>query len=225
MRFSDRGDAGRRLAQELGKYADADAVVLGLARGGIAIGFEIALGLRAPLEVVLVRKIGVPWQRELAAGAIVDGSTPEQFIDENLISLLSIPRSYLGAEIERERKEIERRRRLYTRGRAPIEIKDRTAIVVDDGIATGSSMRVALRAIRRREPARLVLAVPVAASDSLSVLRAEADEAVCLHVTDDLGAISMFYHDFHDVDDAEVTELLDRAQQALTRTEGEDPTR
>jgi putative phosphoribosyl transferase len=225
VRFSDRRDAGRRLAQELRKYADADAVVLGLARGGVAIGFEIAVGLRAPLEVILVRKIGVPWQRELAAGAIVDGSTPEQFIDESLISLLSISRSYLEAEIERERKEIERRRRLYTRGRPPIEIRDRPAIVVDDGIATGSSMRVALRAIRRREPARLVLAVPVAASDSLSVLRAEADETVCLHATNDLEAISVFYYDFHDVDDAEVTALLDQAQQALVRSEGPDPTR
>jgi putative phosphoribosyl transferase len=220
VRFADRRDAGRRLAQELSKYADADAVVLGLARGGIVIGFEIAVKFRAPLEVVLVRKIGVPWQRELAAGAIVDGNTPEQFLDESLVSLLAIPRSYLEAEIERERTEIERRRRVYARGRPPVEIKDRTAIVVDDGIATGSSMRVALRALRHRQPARLVLAVPVAATDSLAMLRAEADEAVCLHTTDDLGAISMFYDDFHNVDDAEVTKLLDRAQRALARHEG-----
>jgi putative phosphoribosyl transferase len=217
VRFADRRDAGRRLAQELRKYADADAVVLGLARGGIAIGFEIAVELLAPLEFVLVRKIGVPWQRELAAGAIVDGSTPEQFIDESLVSLLAIPRSYLEAEVERERQEIERRRRIYAGGRAPVEIKDRTAIVVDDGIATGSSMRVALRALRRRKPARLVLAVPVAAADSLAVLREEADETVCLHAADDLGAISMFYDDFHNVDDAEAIDLLDRAQKALVR--------
>ena len=214
MHFADRAEAGRRLARELQHFAGERPVVLGLARGGLPVGYEIALALRAPLDAVLVRKIGVPWQRELALGAIVDGETPDQVIDQGLVDMLSIPRAYVEEEIARQSQEIKRRRRLYTKGRLRVEVKGKTAIVVDDGIATGASMQVTLGAIRRRQPKRLVLAVPVAAPDSLAMLRPLADETICLHSPTDLGAISLFYDDFHNVEDEEVISLLDRAEKA-----------
>jgi len=215
MWFADRVEAGRLLAQRLLHLSGQRPVVLGLARGGIPIGYEVALALNAPLDVVLVRKIGVPWQPELALGAIVDGATPECVIDQRLVAQLSVPQTYLDEEIARQQKEIERRRKIYTKGRPPIEIKESTAIVVDDGIATGASMRVALRALRRRQPRRLVMAVPVAAPDSMELLRPDADEVLCLDAPEDLGAISLFYGDFHGVEDEEVIALLERANKAI----------
>ncbi len=215
MWFADRAEAGKLLARKLLHLADRKPVVLGLVRGGVPIGYEVALVLHAPLDVVLVRKIGVPWQRELALGAIVDGAAPERVIDEGLVDLLSIPQGYIDEEIARQSKEIERRRKLYTKDRPPVSIKGATAIVVDDGIATGASMRVALHALRRREPAHLVLAVPVAAPDSLASLRDEADEVVCLDAPAHLGSIGEFYGDFHGVEDEEVIALLNKARKAL----------
>jgi putative phosphoribosyl transferase len=215
MYFANRTDAGRRLARELQRFGPEKPVVLGLARGGVPVGYEIALALRAPLDVLLVRKIGVPWQPELAAGAIVDGPRLDRVIDEQLVAMLAIPQDYLDKEVARQAEEIERRREVYFKGRVPLEIANRTAIVVDDGIATGASMRAVLRALRRRSPARLILAVPVAPPDTIASLRAEADEIVCLATPADFGAISIFYADFHQVDDEEVVACLDRAAKAL----------
>ncbi len=214
MIFPDRSEAGRRLARELLRFSREKPVVLGLARGGVPIGCEIALALHAPLDVLLVRKIGVPWQPELAAGAIVDGSRVDSVIDQNLVAMLAIPQDYLAQEMARQAGEIERRRKVYFRGRQPIEIAGRSVIVTDDGIATGSSMRAVLLALRRRSPARLILAVPVAPPDSIAGLNAEADEIVCLATPSEFGAISLFYGDFHQVDDAEVVACLDRAANA-----------
>jgi putative phosphoribosyl transferase len=154
-------------------------------------------GLGAPLDVVLVRKIGVPWQTELAVGAVTDGPSPEVFIDEDLAKALDIPEGYLQDETARQLAEIERRRKSYCAGRPPIDVTGRTAIVVDDGIATGATMRVALRAVRRRNPAHLVLAVPVAPPETLAQFRNEADEAACLETPFMLGAIGFYYRDFH----------------------------
>jgi putative phosphoribosyl transferase len=213
MKYADRRDAGRRLAGKLAHLKDRRPVVLALPRGGVAIGFEIAQILDAPLDVVLVRKIGVPWQPELALGAVTDGATPETFIDRELATSLEIPEDYIKTETTQQLQEIERRRKSYCADRPPIEIAGRAAIVVDDGIATGATMRVALRAVRRRGPAWLVLAVPVAPPDTLDAFRAEVDEVVCLQTPAALGAIGFYYRDFHQMSDAEVTDLLARAQR------------
>jgi putative phosphoribosyl transferase len=213
MKFADRYAAGRQLAATLAHLKDRAPVVLALPRGGVAVGFEIARALGAPLDIVLVRKIGVPWQPELALGAVTDGGSPETFIDEDLAKALDIPESYVQEETTRQLEEIERRRRSYCAGRPPIAITGRAAIVVDDGIATGATMRVALRSLRRRNPAHLVLAVPVAPPETLAELRKEADETVCLEMPDMLGAIGFYYRDFHQMSDAEVTDLLARAAQ------------
>ena len=213
MKFADRYAAGRQLAATLPHLKDRAPVVLALPRGGVAVGFEIAQALGAPLDIVLVRKIGVPWQPELALGAVTDGASPETFIDEDLAKALDIPESYVQEETARQLEEIERRRRSYCAGRSPIAITGRAAIVVDDGIATGATMRVALRSLRRRNPAHLVLAVPVAPPQTLAELRKEADETICLEMPAMLGAIGFYYRDFHQMSDAEVTDLLARAAQ------------
>src|SRR6516165_5620807 len=211
MKFADRAAAGRQLAAQLERFNNRAPVVLALPRGGVAVGFEIAQALNAPLDIVLVRKIGVPWQSELALGAVTDGASPETFIDRDMAAVLDIPESYVQEATVRQLDEIERRRRTYCAGRTPLEITGRTAIVVDDGIATGATMQVAIRAVRRRGPARLVLAVPVAPPDTLAALGREADEAVCLETPIGLGAIGFYYRDFHQLSDAEVTDLLARA--------------
>ena len=208
MLFRDRNDAGRQLAARLASFRGSDPVVLALPRGGVPIGAEIARTLDAPLDVVLVRKIGVPFQPELALGAIVDGEAPELLIDDQLMTVLAIPERYVEQQRERQLKEIERRRRLYLEGRPPAAVAGRTAIVVDDGIATGYTMRAALRAIRRRAPRRLVLAVPVAPAETIAALAAEVDEIICLSTPDPFGAIGQFYADFRQIDDAEVVALL-----------------
>jgi putative phosphoribosyl transferase len=211
MKFEDRGDAGRRLADRLANLKDAQPVILALPRGGVAIGFEIARALDAPLDIVLVRKIGVPWQLELALGAVTDGASPQTFIDRDLATSLDVPESYIKEETARQLEEIERRRKSYCEGRPVLEIAGRTAIVVDDGIATGATMRVALQAVRHRGPSRLVLAVPVAPPDTLAALGEGADETFCLEMPIGLGSIGFFYRDFHQMSDAEVTDLLARA--------------
>ena len=211
MKFMNRGEAGRQLADKLLHLKDRQPVVLALPRGGVAVGFEIARALDAPLDIVLVRKIGVPGQPELALGAVTDGASHETFIDRHLAASLDVPDSYIDGESARQLEEIERRRKLYCEARPPPEIAGRTAIIVDDGVATGATMRVALQAVRRRGPARLVLAVPVAPPDTLAALLESADEAVCLETPVGLGAIGFYYHDFHQMSDAEVTDLLGRA--------------
>ena len=211
--FQDRSDAGRKLAAKLLHLKDQKPVVLALPRGGVPVGFEIARALDAPLDLVLVRKIGVPWQQELALGAVTDGDDPELFVDRRLVLEWAISDAYISLEARRQLKELERRRHAYGAGREPLEIAGRPAIVVDDGIATGATMRVALGAMRRRNPTRLILAVPVAAEDTLARLRPEVDEAACLETPPDLGAIGLFYRDFHQLSDAEVRDLLARAAQ------------
>ena len=211
MKFTDRGEAGRRLADKLVHLKDRQPIVLALPRGGVAVGFEVARALDAPLDIVLVRKIGVPWQPEFALGAVTDGASHETFIDRDLATSVDVPESYINEESARQLEEIERRRKLYCEGLPALEVAGRTAIVVDDGIATGATMRVALQAVRRRAPARLVLAVPVAPPDTLAALLEAADEAVCLETPTGLGAIGNYYRDFHQMSDAEVIDLLARA--------------
>ncbi|MBI4183643.1 MAG: phosphoribosyltransferase [Proteobacteria bacterium] len=209
--FRDRKDAGKQLARALVPYRDRRPVVLALPRGGVPVGVEIAAALDAPLDLVLVRKIGAPTQPELAAGAVVDGERPETVLNADIVEGLGISPDYLREETARQLTEIERRRAFYLGDRPRAEVTRRTAIVVDDGIATGATVRAALKAIRRRRPARVVLAVPVAPPETIAALKAEADDVVCLLTPAFFGAISMFYEDFRQVSDEEVIDLLDRA--------------
>ena len=207
--FADRDEAGRALAQRLVSMNLAQpVVVLALPRGGVPIAAEIARVLQAPLDLLLVRKIGAPWQRELAVAAVVDGQPPEIVEDEEMMALAGVDRAYVEAEAKKELIEIERRRHVYLHGRKPIGIGGVTAIVVDDGIATGTTVRAALKALRRQHPARLVLAVPVAPSDTVAALRGEVDELVCLAEPYPFHAIGLHYRDFHQVGDDEVLAAL-----------------
>ena len=211
--FTDRTEAGRRLAEQLERFKDQEPVVLALPRGGVPVAYEVAKALEAPLDLVLVRKIGAPFQPELAIGAVVDGERPELVINRDVVDEYRIPESYLESERRRQLEEIERRRQLYLAGRPRVPVRDRTAIVIDDGIATGATMEAALHATRRAGPKRLVLAVPVAPPDTLERLRPEVDEVVCLMVPAFLGAIGSFYRDFRQLGDDEVIELLRQAAQ------------
>ncbi len=211
--FADRQDAGRRLAALLMHLKSEQPVVLALPRGGVPVGFEIATALQAPLDFVLVRKIGVPWQPELAVAAVVDGDQPQIVENEDVMRALTIPEDFIQQEAKRQLREIDRRRTLYQGERTRAEVKGCTAIVVDDGIATGATARAALRAIRRGGPKRLVLAAAVAPRSTVDSLRAECDEVVCVATPEDFGAISVFYADFHQVSDDEVIDLLRRAHE------------
>jgi putative phosphoribosyl transferase len=208
--FADRTEAGRLLGAKLEKRALEAPVVYALPRGGVAVAVEIAEMLSAPLDLLLVRKIGVPGYEELAAGSIVDGSQPDIIFNEDVLLEANLSRARVEAAGRRELEEIERRRALYMPGRAPISAKDRTVILVDDGIATGASMKAAVTAIRRRAPRRVVIAVPVAAADTAAELAELVDEFVCLAAPPRFGAVGYYYRDFHQLDDDEVVALLER---------------
>lgn len=208
MSFQDRADAGRQLARALAGYMGQQPVVLALPRGGVSVAAEVATALDAPLDVILVRKIGVPFQPELAMGAVVVGDEPLIVRNEAVIRHAGIGEAAFQAVCDSELAEIERRRQRYLGGRERVEVAGRSAIVIDDGIATGATMRAALRATRLRKPKKLILAVPVAPTDSLAVMRREADEIVCLEAHPDLGAIGYYYSDFRAVPDEVVIALL-----------------
>jgi predicted phosphoribosyltransferase len=210
--FADRVDAGRKLAARLLKYKDQQPVVLGVPRGGVPVALEVARALKAPLDVIIVRKLGAPGQPELGVGAVVDGDHPETILNREVMSALRVSRAYLEREIHDQLKEIDRRNLLYRAGRARIELKNRTVIVVDDGIATGGSIRAALRGIRQQAPKKVVLAVPVGPADTIASLRDEADEIVCLSTPPTFFGIGEFYSDFHQLADAEVIRLLELAR-------------
>jgi putative phosphoribosyl transferase len=211
-RFADRAEAARALASRLAnERLPPPLVVLALPRGGVPIGAEIARRLQAPLDLLLVRKIGAPWQRELAVAAVVDGDKPELVIDEELREATGTSREYIDEEAKTEWQEIERRRALYLAGRAPVPVQGATAIVVDDGIATGTTMRAALKAVRRRGASLVVLAVPVAPHDTLTQLRSEVDRVICLAEPEPFRAIGLHYVDFHQVSDEEVIAALESA--------------
>ncbi|TVR99750.1 MAG: phosphoribosyltransferase [Rhodospirillales bacterium] len=209
--FTDRCEAGRLLAARLGEFADLQPYVMALPRGGVPVGFEVAKALTAPLDVVFVRKIGAPGNPELALAAVVDGDTPELVVNPEVAAATGAGADYLAQVEAAELRTIAARHRLYQTGRRSGEIAGRTVIVVDDGIATGSTMRAALKALRRQRPGRLVVAVPVAPPDTLADLRAEVDAVVCLASPEPFIAIGGFYQDFRQVTDGEVVDLLRRA--------------
>jgi putative phosphoribosyl transferase len=210
MLFRNRTDAGRKLARALAEYRNRHPVVLALPRGGVPVAAEVAAALDAPLDLVLVRKIGVPSQPELAMGAVTDGETPAVVRNSEIIQLCGISDREFDAVCRGELAEIERRRRRYIGDRARAEVNGQVVIIIDDGIATGATTLAAIRAIRSRKPKELVLAVPVAPLDTVKKLHSEVDAIVCLEAPEELGAIGYFYRDFHQVGDEEVVATLKR---------------
>lgn len=211
-RFANRREAGRKLAAALRRFRGKDPVVLALPRGGVPVAFEVAQALGAELDIVLVRKIGAPGHAEYGIGALVDGPNPLLILNEQIVQMVRPPPGYIEAEKQRQLKEIERRRDVYRRGRPPVSVRERTVIVVDDGIATGGTMRAVLQALRQEGAARTVLAVPVAPADVLAELSTLADETVCLATPEPLRAVGLHYRDFEQTTDEEVVELLEASR-------------
>ena len=207
--FADRRAAGRLLAQALIHHAGTNAKVLGLPRGGVPVADEIARALGGTLDVWVVRKLGAPFQPELGMGAIAEG--PAVVLDRSTVRLLGVTAPQLLGVARREMVEVRRRIERFRGDRSAPELHGRTVILVDDGIATGGTMRAAIRAVRKRGPARLVVAIPVAVPDVVTALRREVDEVVCLHQPEDLYAIGLWYEDFRQVSNEEVARILDRA--------------
>jgi putative phosphoribosyl transferase len=210
MSFTDRSEAGKKLATALKRYEGQNPVILALPRGGVPVAAEVAAALNAPLGLILVRKIGVPWQPELAMGAVVDGAAPIIVRNEDVIRYEAVDEAEFKRICDRELAEIESRRRRYLGDRPPIDVKDRVTIVIDDGIATGATIRAALRATRVRAPKTLVLAVPVASTESLAEVGEEADDVICLEAHEFLGAIGFYYSDFRQTSDEEVIAAMAR---------------
>ena len=210
MRFADRADAGRRLAEALRHYRDRDPVVLALPRGGVPVAAEIAAALSAPLDVLLARKSGVPSQPELAMGAVVDGAEPIVVRNPEVIRLAHVDARAFEAAAARALVEVERARSRLVGQRPRVEVAGRAAILVDDGVATGATARAALQALRLKVPRTLTLAVPVASAEALAALEREVDDLVCLERPASFLAVSAFYRDFRQVEDAEVVAILMR---------------
>lgn len=211
--FADRNAAGRLLGERLLREPiPADPVVVGLPRGGVPVALEVARQLHAPLDVLIVRKIGAPGQRELAVAAVADGPRPVIEIDEPQCAAAGADAAYLEREVQVQWREIERRREVYRRGRPALDLQGRTVILVDDGIATGTTARAAIKALRTHRPAMVLLAVPLAASEALESLSRLCDRVVCLVQPHPLRAVGMHYVDFHQLNDAEVTSALDASR-------------
>lgn len=212
--FRDRDGAGRRLAGKLLPLAGDAPIVLALPRGGVPVAAPVAEALQAPLDVLLVRKIGAPLDPELGLGAVVEGRPPTSVLDPRLIALLDVDPGYLALEQRRQLAEIQRQADLYRPGLGPPDIAGRTVIVVDDGIATGGTMRAALEALRLRRPRKLVVAVPVATAEALETLKDEADTVVCLETPEAFRSVGGAYEDFAQVPDSEVVAALRRLRPA-----------
>ena len=212
MLFRDRAEAGRVLADRLAAYANyPDAMVLALPRGGVAVAFEIAAALNLPLDIFVVRKLGLPGHEEFAMGAVASGGA--RVLNQDLIRQLSLSNEIIEHIVAREQRELERRERTYRGQRPVLDVRDRTIIIVDDGLATGSSMRAAIAALRQKRPTKLIVAVPVGARLTCSELEALADEVICLETPENFSAVGLCYKDFSQVTDEDVKYLLERNQK------------
>ncbi len=221
MIFKDRTDAGRLLALRLGEYANRpDVIVLGIPRGGAVVAFEVAMALNAPLDVFVLRKLGVPEHEELAFGAIASGGV--RVLDYEIVDAVGIPDAEIERVTQMEKQELERREKAYRAGRKPLDVEGLTVILVDDGIATGSSIRAGIDALRQMRPARLVIAVPVAPESTVRRLRGMVDEFVCLETPESFYGVGQFYSDFSQVSDDEVRNLMARAARNARGTEGDE---
>ena len=213
MLFRDRREAGKKLGAALGKFERTDAVVLALPRGGVPVGFEVAQALHVPLDVFVVRKLGVPGQEELAMGAIASGGV--RVLNRTIVDGLVIPTEQIDAVAAREERELERREHAYRGNRGPLDVQGRTAILVDDGVATGSTMRAAVTALRQKGPREIVVAVPVASRYTCDELQEEADETLCLYTPLDFFAVGQWYKEFTQTSDEEVRALLEQAGKSM----------
>jgi putative phosphoribosyl transferase len=211
LRFDDRRDAGRQLAREIPSRALERPIVIALPRGGVEVGYEVARALDAPLDVWVVRKIGVPWQPELGVGAVAEGGYT--YIAQGMLAALGLSEGDLAETIDRKRREVDARVRIYRGGRARPNLAGRNVLVVDDGIATGGTVRAAVASIRDQHPSCIVLAVPVAAYETLQELKPEVDDVVCLLSPTAMHAIGLWYRDFEQVTNEEVVQLLERRRQ------------
>jgi putative phosphoribosyl transferase len=212
MIFQNRTDAGRRLAARLTSYAHrTDVLVLALPRGGVPVAYEVAKVLNAPLDVFLVRKLGVPGHEELAMGAIAGGGV--RVLNEDIVNYLRIPDEVINAAAAREQRELERQSRAYRGNRLPPDVKGRVVILIDDGLATGSTMRAAAASLRLQKPRRIVVAVPVSSRETCDELRSEVDEIVCAVTPEHFQGVGLWYEDFSQTSDEEVRELLNAAMQ------------
>jgi putative phosphoribosyl transferase len=212
--FKDRRDAGKQLAQELSAYAGrSDVIVLALPRGGVPVAYEVACALNAPLDIFIVRKLGLPGHEELAIGAIASGGV--RVLNEDIVRALNIPGSVIDSIARRELQELERRERTYRGNRPPPEVRGRTVILVDDGLATGASMRAAVAALRAQNPARIVVAVPTAAPETCEAFESEVDEIVCAMTPEPFYGVGRWYEDFSQTTDEEVRALLEEAARQL----------
>ncbi len=214
MRFADRVEAGKFVAEKLAVrgYRGADAVILALPRGGIPVGFEVANRLGLPLDVLVVRKLGFPGHEEFAMGAIASGGTI--FLDTEVIQRAALPKQAIDSVVAREEQELQRRDRAYRDGRPRIPVQGKTVILVDDGLATGSTMRAAIKALRKESPRSIVVAVPVGAEETCLMLKAEADEVICATTPDPFQAVGLWYKDFTQTTDEEVRDYLRRAHES-----------
>jgi putative phosphoribosyl transferase len=213
--FRDRTEAGRLLAARLEKYARTpDVMVLALPRGGVPVAYEVAKALHAPLDVFIVRKLGVPGHEELAMGAVASGGV--RVLNDQVVKGLGIPDYVIDAVVNWETEELRRRERLYRGDRPPPDVRGKTVILVDDGLATGSTMLAAVQALRQQGPARIVVAVPVAAPDTCELLKAYVDEVVCAATPEPFYAVGLWYSDFSQTTDEEVRELLERSASEVT---------
>lgn len=215
--FADRMEAGRELAKLLTTYAgQRDVIVLALPRGGVPVAFEVARALGAPLDVFLVRKLGAPGQEELAMGAIASGDVV--VMNDDVVNGLKISDEVVQREVTSERHELARREAIYRGGRRPLDVCGKTVILVDDGLATGSTMRAAVAAVRRQEPARIVVAVPIGARSTCDEVKKVADECICAITPDHFRAVGLWYDDFEQTDDDEVCSLLAQSAQGDLRS-------
>jgi predicted phosphoribosyltransferase len=220
MIYRDRIDAGKQLAARLSGYANRDdLLVLALPRGGVPVAYEVAKALRAPLDIFLVRKLGVPGHEELAMGAISTGGV--RVINADVVDYLRIPTRVVDAVVDAELRELERRERLYRGARPEPDVSGKTLILVDDGLATGSTMRAAVEALRQQNPARIVVAVPVSARETCDEYRMGVDEIICAKTPEPFMGVGMWYRDFSQTTDEEVREILARSEN-LNTTDLED---
>ncbi len=222
LRFHDRTDAGEQLAAKLSAYANrSDVLVLGLPRGGVPVAFEVASALNVPLDVIIVRKLGVPGEEELAMGAIASGGV--RVLNRDVVRMLGLSNATIDAVAAKEQRELTRREHLY-RGERPLpELRGRTVLLVDDGIATGATMRAAIEAARQQMPAHIIVAAPVAALSTCAQLRADGVEVICVQEPEALYAIGLWYDDFPQTTDGEIRDLLDRAWHVRTPAPRPEP--
>jgi predicted phosphoribosyltransferase len=211
MLFKDRIQAGQKLAEKLLEYKDKNVIILAIPRGGVVVAYEIAKVLNAPLDLIIPRKIGAPYQPELAIGAVTQDGTI--ILNEDIISYLPIPENYIEAEAERQKKEIERRLIKYRGSAIEPKLENKIVIIVDDGIATGATMLAAIASIRKKKPLKIIAAIPVAPPESLEKIKEYADEIVCLQTPEPFFAIGQFYERFEQLEDEEVIDILNKSKK------------